>query len=363
MFIFPGKEGKEISMNRILRIVYYLNQFFGAVGGEDKAMVGPEVKSGPVGPATAVANILKDKGEVVATVICGDNYFAEKIEEATQEVIQLLLPYKPDVLIAGPAFNAGRYGVACGAVCKAVQEKLGIPAVTGMYEENPGVDLYRRDLYIIKTGDSVKRMHDSVSKMVNLAYNLAIGQEIGRPDKEGYIRRGLLRSEISDRTAAQRAVDMLLVKLQGKLFETELHLPTFDRVRPAAALRALSSSKIALVTDGGLYPKGNPDKVERSRATKYGRYAIKGADRLDPKDYEVVHSGYDNSMVSKDPNRLVPLDSMRDLEKEGVIGKLNEDFYSTTGVDTSLESCIKIGRGMAEQLKAEGVDGAILTST
>jgi len=39
--------------------------------------------------------------------------------------------------MAGPAFNAGRYGIACGAVCKMVQDRLGISAVTGMYQEIP----------------------------------------------------------------------------------------------------------------------------------------------------------------------------------------------------------------------------------
>jgi len=350
-------------VGRGLRIVHYLNQFFGGIGGEDKAMLGPEIKDGAVGPGIAVQNTLKDRGEIVATVICGDNYIAERIDEATQEIIQLLTPYRPDVVIAGPAFNAGRYGVACGAVCQAVQEKLGIPAVTGMYEENPGVDLYRRHLYIVKTADSARGMTEAVSKMVNLACKLAADQEIGKPDEEGYIPRGILKEEFSDRTAAQRVVDMLLAKLQGKPFETELHLPKFDRVRPAAALEALSSSKIALATDGGLVPKGNPDKIEMRAATKYGRYTIKGADRLDPKDYEVVHVGYDSSLVRQDPHRLVPLDVMRDLEKEAVIGKVCESFYSTTGVATTLENSRKIGQGMAEQLKSEGVDGVILTST
>ena len=350
-------------MGRGLRIVHYLNQFFGGIGGEDKAMLGPEIKDGAVGPGIAVQNTLKDRGEIVATVRCGDNYIAERIDEATQEIIQLLTPYQPDVVIAGPAFNAGRYGVACGAVCQAVQEKLGIPAVTGMYEENPGVDLYRRHLYIVKTADSARGMTEAVSKMVNLACKLAADQEIGKPDEEGYIPRGILKEEFSDRTAAQRVVDMLLAKLQGKPFETELHLPKFSRIRPPAALKTLSSSKIALATDGGLVPKGNPDKIEMSAATKYGRYTIKGADRLDPKDYEVVHVGYDSSLVRQDPHRLVPLDVMRDLEKEAVIGKVCESFYSTTGVATTLENSRKIGQGMAEQLKSEGVDGVILTST
>ena len=297
------------------------------------------------------------------TIYVGDNYFAERIDEATQEVIQLLTPYQPDVVIAGPAFNAGRYGVACGAVCTAVQEKLGIPAVTGMYEENPGVDLYRRNLYIIRTGDSARGMTEAVAKMVALAGKLAAGQEIGKPDEEGYIPRGLLKSEISDQTSAQRVVAMLLAKLQGEPFETELHLPKFDRPRPAASLDDLHSRKIALVTDGGLVPKGNPDKIEMSNATKHGRYSIEGADRLNPEDYDVVHAGYDSSLVKQDPHRLVPLDVMRDLEKEAVIGKLCETLYSTTGVGTVLDIVRRIGRDMAEQAKAEGVDGVILTST
>lgn len=350
-------------MGRGLRIIHYLNQFFGGIGGEDKAMMGPEIRDGAIGPGIAMQNAFKDRGEIVATVTCGDNYFAERIDEATQEVIQLITPYQPDVVIAGPAFNAGRYGVACGAVCKAVQEKFGIPAVTGMYEESPGAELYRRHLYIVKTADSARGMAEAVSKMVNLACKLATDQEIGKPDEEGYISRGLLKSEISDRTGAQRAVDMLLAKLQGEPFETELHLPKLDRVRPATALEALSSSKIALVTDGGLVPKGNPDKIERADATKYGSYTVEGADRLDSEDYEVVHVGYDTSLVSQDPHRLVPLDVMRDLEKEAVVGKLCERFYSTTGVSTTLENSRKIGQGIAEQLKSEEVDGVILTST
>jgi len=350
-------------MSQGLRIVHYMNQFFGGIGGEDKAMVGPEARDGAVGPGMAIQKTLMDKGEVVATVTCGDNYFVEKTDEATQEIIQMLTSYQPDVVIAGPAFNAGRYGVACGAMCKAVQEKLNIPAVTGMYEESPGAELYRKDLYIIKTGDSARGMNDAVAKMVNLALKLAADQEIGKPDEEGYIPRGILKLELSDRTGAQRAVAMLVAKLEGKPFETELHLPKFERVSPAAALKVLSSAKIALVTDGGLVPKSNPDKIESSGATKYGAYSIKGADQLNPEDYEVAHMGYDNTFVLQDPHRLVPLDIMRDLEKEGLLGKTDETLYSTTGVATTLENSRKIGQGIAGQLKAEGVDGVILTST
>jgi len=348
---------------RGLRVVHYLNQFFGGIGGEEKASEAPQVKDGLVGPGRLVQDILKEKGKVVATVICGDNYFAERVDEVAQEVTDLIAPYQPDIVLAGPAFNAGRYGVACGATCKAVQDKLGIPAVTGMYEENPGVDLYKKDIYIIKTADSARGMAEAIPQMVNLALKLAKKQEIGKPDAEGYIPRGILRVEFSNKTAAQRALDMLLAKLQGKPFETELHLPDFERVAPAAALKHISVSKIALVTDGGLVPRGNPDKLEPIKATKYGVYDIKDVDKLVAEDYEVSHVGYNTSAVSRDPHRLVPLDVMRDLEKEGIIGNLYGSFYATAGVAVPVENAKRIGQGIAEQLKAGGVDGVILTST
>ena len=59
-----------------------------------------------------------------------------------------------DRVIAGPAFNAGRYGAACGAVCAAVQRELNLPAVTAMYPENPGTDIYKKEVYILPTGGS-----------------------------------------------------------------------------------------------------------------------------------------------------------------------------------------------------------------
>jgi glycine reductase complex component B subunit gamma len=351
-------------MAQKLRIVHYVNQFFGGIGGEEKASEKPQVKDGCIGPGRAIQNALEGKGDVVATIICGDNYIAERTDEAIKEIIQLLIPYKPDVVIAGPAFNAGRYGVGCGAICKAVQEKMGIPAVTGMFEKNPGVGLYRMNVYIINTLDSVRGMTDAVSRMVNLAMKMATQEKIGSPEAEYYIPRGILKAEMSDKTAAQRAVDMIVKKAQGQPFTTELHLFTeFERVKPPAAIKNLSSAKIALATDGGLVPKGNPDKIELNNATRWGEYSVKGLDSLNPENFEVTHSGYDNTAVRKDPNRLVPLDAARDFEKNLTIGKLNDSYFATTGVLTTFENARRMGREIAQKLKAEGVDGVILTST
>jgi glycine reductase complex component B subunit gamma len=347
----------------MIRVVQYLNQFFGGIGGEDKAHLPPRIAEGAVGSARAVQAALGKAGTVVATLICGDNYFAENLEAVSEKIAEMIGPYKPDVLLAGPAFHAGRYGMACGAVCKAVQEHLGVPAVTGMYQENPGLEIYRNDVYIVPTADSVRGMGEVIPKLVALARKLAAKEKIGRPSEEGYFPRGLLINEMADKTGAERVVDMLLSKLQGKPFESEVPRPQYDRVPPASPIREMKAATIALVTDGGLVPKGNPDKIEIRTATRFGRYDIRNVDSLNPAGYEVSHEGYDSIFVRQDPNRLVPVDVLRDLEREGRIGKLHHTFYSTTGVANIVAVMKKLGREIAEELQAAGVSGVILTST
>ncbi len=345
------------------RVVHYVNQFFGGMGGEDKAGVGPKAVDGATGPGRALQAALGERGEVVATAICGDNYFAENIEKVSAEIIEMIRPYRPDILIAGPAFEAGRYGVSCGAICAAAKEKLGITVVAGMYDENPGVDLFHRDVFIVKTGNSVRTMGESMGKMAALALKLASGEAAGKPEEDGYVPRGIIVNETSSSRGAERVVSMLLDKMAGNSFVSEVSQPRYEPVTPAAPLKDIKSATIALVTDGGLVPKGNPDKIESGSATHYGKYSLEGKDLLKAQDYEVNHSGYDSVFIRQDPNRLVPLDVMRELEREKAFGKLHEYFYATTGVATTVEYARKMGRGIAAELKGAGVDGVILTST
>ena len=69
-------------MGQPARIVHYVNQFFGGIGGEEKAHTPLEVREGPVGPGRALQQILGAQGTVVATLICGDDYAAEREDEA-----------------------------------------------------------------------------------------------------------------------------------------------------------------------------------------------------------------------------------------------------------------------------------------
>lgn len=346
-----------------LRVVHYLNQFFGGIGGEEAAGHGVLVRPGPAGPGLAIQKALSGRGEVVATVVCGDNFFAEHQEEALPQVVAAVAEARPDLVLCGPAFNAGRYGMACGAVGRAVAAQLGVPVVSGMYPENPAVDEFRRDVYIIPTGNSAAGMGQVVPKMVALGLKLVAGEALGPAASEGYLARGERRNGLAEQIGARRALEMLLKKVRGEPYRTEMPLPSFDRVPAAAPLKDLASATIALMTEGGIVPKGNPDRIETHSATRWARYSIAGLSRLSSEGYECVHGGFDTSYVLADPNRLVPLDAARALEAQGVIGKLHDELYSTVGNSGPISRARTFGREMAEGLKAAGVQGVVLTAT
>lgn len=346
-----------------IRIVHYINQFFAGIGGEEKADHKPEVREGVIGPGMAIKAGFKGEADIVATVICGDSYFGENTEEAKEEILNMIKKYEPDLVIAGPAFNAGRYGFACGEVCNMVQKQLNIPAITGMYIENPGVEMFKKSVYIVSTKNSAAGMRDAVGKLVPLALKLVKGEEIGLPEMEGYIERGLRKNYFSDIRGSERAVDMLIKKLKGEEYSTEYPMPNFDRVPPNPAIKDLSKATVALVTSGGIVPKGNPDHIEASSASKYGKYDISQFDNLTDETHETAHGGYDPVYANQDPDRVLPVDVLREFEREGKIGKLHKYFYTTVGNGTAVASAKKFAEEFSKELKADGVDAVILTST
>jgi glycine reductase len=346
-----------------MRVVHYVNQFFGGIGGEEMAGVPPEVRQGAVGPGRLLEQVLEQDSKVVATLICGDNYAVENLGEVAAAVTEAVKEAGADLLVVGPCFKAGRYGTAAGAVCVAVQEQLGVPAVAAMALENPGVDLYREAIYIVDSGEDVAQMKDVLARTACLGTKLARQEPLGRPSSEGYIPRGILRSEFVDKTAARRLADMLLAKLRGQPFEPEVPIKPMEPVPAPPPVADLTKATVALVTDGGLVPKGNPDDLPRVFSRVWGAYSIADQDALPGEEYEVAHGGYDNRHVQQDPHRLVPVDVLREMERDGLLGKLHHEFLSTTGNVNPLENSRRMGREMAARLKEAGVDSVILTST
>lgn len=340
-----------------LRIVHYINQFFGQIGGEEKANIPPQIEEGAVGPGNGISAGLKDTGEIVKTIICGDDYFNENTEEAKLKIKEVLEEVEPDLVLAGPAFNAGRYGMACGGVAELAFDELDIPVISAMYPENPGYEMYRNYAYIIETSDSAAGMREAIPDMVKLIKSYAEQDgELGRPEEEGYMPCGIRKNVFAEKRGSARAVEMLIEKINDEEYKTEYPMPDFDQVEPVSPIEDLTNAKVALVTSGGIVPEGNPDRIESSSASKYGEYNISEI-------YETAHGGYDPVYANEDPNRVLPVDVMKDLENEGVIGELHEIYYSTVGNGTAVANAKAYAQEIAENLINDGVQAVVLTST
>lgn len=344
------------------RAVYYLNQFFGSIGGEEAADTEVMLKEEPVGPAEQFQE-MSEEFEVPATIICGDNYINENTEKALADIKEILQDYDPDLIAAGPAFNAGRYGVACAEVCKLAVEELSIPAVTGMYEENPGLDMCRREAIVVETVDSAAGMRKALPDMARIGDKLVRGEELDRPAEENYIPQGRRKTVFREERGSERAVKMLLQRLNDEDFTTELPMPQFDRVKPAEPVEDISKARVGLVSSGGIVPKGNPDSIESASASRYGCYDISKMGRFSSNEFQSIHGGYDPVYANEDPNRVVPLDVLRQLDSENRIGELDENYYVTTGTGTSVENSERLGEEIARDLKDGNVQAVILTST
>ncbi|MGF7109614.1 glycine reductase [Treponema pedis] len=343
------------------KVICYINQFFGQIGGEEKAGIAPEYREGAVGSASGLNEKLKPEAEVIGTIICGDNYFNENTKEVSVFIENILKTKKADLIIAGPAFNAGRYGMACAGVIELVSKK-GIPSLTAMYPENPGVNQIKGTALIIETSDTAAGMRKAIPKLASLAKKILQNEKIGKPSEEGYIPQGKRTTVLVEKRGSQRAVEMLLKRINGEKFETELPMPKFDSVEPAPAIKDLSKAYIALVTTGGIVPNGNPDRLQSASAQIWIKHDISPLETLKGK-YETIHGGYDPVYANELPDRVVPLDILSEMKKKGEIAGIYKYFYSTTGTGTSVGNSVKFGKEIGKELSDAGVDGVIMTST
>ena len=347
----------------VKKVFYYTNQFYAGIGGEESASIGLEFRPGPVGPGAFLQQELGDDFEVVMSAVCGDNTIAEQGENLVPKILEAVKASGAELFVAGPAFNAGRFGLGCGHTTAAVTEQLKIPAVTAMFSENPGTDLYKNRCYILQTGNNARHLKDVIRAIAVFAKRLCRGDEILDGKAERYHGTGPAIDIDYSTPAAKRGIDMLLAKFSGEKFRTEVVMPNHEEIPIPQLSKPLSQCKIGLVTDGGLVPMGNPDKQVPTNSKFFRRYSIEGMDTLKSEDWEVSHQGYNSAFVRQDPNRLVPVDALRELVKMCTIGSLNDAFYSTAGVMTPMEKCKEFGEGIAKALIADGCDAAIVTST
>ena len=346
------------------QVILFVNQFFAGVGGEGQADFEPAILTGPAGPGIVLSQALNN-AVITHTLVCGDNFMNSNQEEALARIKGFLDDKKFDMFVAGPAFQSGRYGMSCGALCKFVGENYGVPAITSMNEENPGLDVYREnpEIYIIKGHKSAARMRDDIQCMARLANKLLAGEEILWAEADGYFGHGIRKEVFTDKTASERAIEMLLAKIAGNPYSTEYKIEIHDAVAPAPAVCDIHKSKIALITSGGMVPTGNPDHMPSGTASIWKAYSTDKLNALLPGEFYSVHGGFSTDFVNADPEVLVPLKTVKEALREGAFGELEPFLYSTTGNLTALKDARRMGEEIAEVLKKNHVDAAIYVST
>ena len=352
-----------MSQSRI-RVMHYINQFFGGIGGEEHGDTGLEIREGAVGPGTGLEQLFGERGEVVATLICGDNHFSDDSAGVVAAILKEVRDRHPDVFVAGPAFNAGRYGFACGEVARAVTNKIQIPAVTGMYSENPATETYRKvsGLWILPTGAMASDMRNVLPKLAQFVLKVGSGAAIGPANAEGYVPTGRRKLESTGVPGAERALAMLLDKLSGKPYETEVPVEQLEQIPPATLAKEVKKARVAVITTSGLVPKGNPDGFRMFNASEWRTYPLPDRPALRSEDWEVIHGGFNTAYAQANPNLVLPLDALRALAGSQ-FGELHNHFYSITGVGTALSVARRAGEEIATSMRGAQIDAALLVAT
>lgn len=341
-----------------MRIAHYLNQFYAGLGGEDAAQLGPRVLDGPVGPGRLLQQLLGEQHQIVATIACGDDH-AATTPGIAEELLAAAREAGAELLVAGPAFGSGRYGLVCARLV-ATATAAGLPALASMHPDNPGL-AEAGTAPVIAAGATAREMRPSLQRLAAAVATMATGAPLTEAD--GRIAQVARIGRLVEHRAAWRAVELVLRRVGGDTEATEIPIGGFDAVVPAAPVDKAASASVALLTEGALVPAGNPDRLESARATRWLRYRIEGLDAFATGEWESVDGGFATVAANADPNRMLPLDAARELERAGALGRLHGEYLVTVGNGTPVATARRFGVEWAAELRKAGVQAAILTAT
>lgn len=192
---------------------------------------------------------------------------------------------------------------------------------------------------------------------------LLTGEPIGTPEDEQYYAKGKRVNIFREKNGAERAVDMLLAKVKGEPYKTELEISTYEKVEPSRPHCRPQQGQDRPLHHRRAWSPWQPRPHGGGLSAKFWKeYPVEG-DTLESGKWESVHAGFDPVYANNDPNRVAPYDMLKMLEKEGIIGSVYPALISTTGNSTSVADSTRMGQEIAERLVSAGVNGVILTST
>ena len=121
--------------------------------------------------------------------------------------------------------------------------------------------------------------------------------------------------------------------------------------------KKLSESKVAMVSTAGLHLRGDEPFGGGDQS-----YRVIPSN-ADANDIIMSHTsiGWDHTGFYKDLNLAFPMDRLRELEQQSVIGSLAQDYYSFMGAQRlPVKMLEETGPEVARRMKAEGVDAVFM---
>jgi D-proline reductase (dithiol) PrdB len=120
--------------------------------------------------------------------------------------------------------------------------------------------------------------------------------------------------------------------------------------------KPLAESRLALLASGGIYQSGQiafhwkDDTSFRAIPTS-----------VETADLRATHFAYDLTDARRDPNVVFPIDTLRRLVRERVIGSLTENAYTFMGgIYSSRRVAEELAPRLVERVRAENADAALL---
>ena len=135
----------------------------------------------------------------------------------------------------------------------------------------------------------------------------------------------------------------------------ELECPSFETT-PFVAGPPLKQRRVAIVASAGLVVRG--EKPFRGGDADFR--AIPSTTRPDRLLFSHISINLDRSGFQEDWNVVFPLDRLRELAAEGVIGSVAATHYSFMGATDPVQM-EPYARDVASRLKADGVDAVLLS--
>lgn len=131
-----------------------------------------------------------------------------------------------------------------------------------------------------------------------------------------------------------------------------------DRVPLAPLRKPLSECRLAFVSTSGTQPRGSMPFDTVHPVGDYSFRRVPSASRVE--ELEIHQLKYPTASANRDLNVIFPIERLRELADEGVIGGLTENFYTFIGYNMDPERLERtLAEDIATAIAEEGADIAL----